>query len=66
MIEKISTKSHTAEIQKDFANWWETVGSAIIRLPEHDHAEHAKRVALMAWEDSRLTTFFNIARKISQ
>jgi hypothetical protein len=33
-----------------FFKWWYETGSGIIPLPNHDHEEHAERVARVAWE----------------
>ena len=32
-----------------FDEWWHKIGSGIIPLPNEDQEEHAKRVALAAW-----------------
>ena len=34
----------------DFKAWWHETGSGIAALPNHDHEEHAERVAQRAWE----------------
>jgi hypothetical protein len=33
-----------------FYEWWYETGSGIAPLPNHDHEEHAERVARVAWE----------------
>lgn len=34
----------------DFKKWWHETGSGIAALPNHDHEEHAERVAQRAWD----------------
>jgi hypothetical protein len=34
----------------EFRKWWDEIGSKIKPLPEHDMEEHAKRIALIAWQ----------------
>lgn len=36
---------------KIFNSWWNSVGSGITPITEHDMDEHAKRVAYAAWLD---------------
>lgn len=33
-----------------FEEWWKLVGSGISKQPHEDSEEHAKRVALRAWD----------------
>lgn len=33
-----------------FDYWWHTVGSGIVPLPGHDHEEHAKHIAKLAYD----------------
>jgi len=35
-----------------FGSWWLIIGSSMRPLPNHDHEEHARRVAEAAWEAS--------------
>ena len=34
----------------DFEKWWHETGSGIVAMPNHDHEEHAERVAQRAWD----------------
>ena len=34
----------------EFSQWWHETGSGIAALPNHDHEEHAERVAQRAWD----------------
>jgi hypothetical protein len=40
-----------------FYTWWVTIGNGIAVLRNHDHKEHAQRVAHFAWIDSRGQAF---------
>jgi len=37
-------------MSSDFKNWWDDYGSGLIRHTNHDHEQHAERVAAHAWE----------------
>jgi hypothetical protein len=40
-------------VQTDFEWWWWNAGSGIRPKPNHDHEEHARRVAKAAWDAAR-------------
>lgn len=46
---------HDESSQAAFERWWHRTGSQLTPLPGHDHEEHAKRVANLAWSFSRIT-----------
>lgn len=37
-------------MSSDFKTWWADYGSGLIRHTNHDHEQHAERVAAHAWE----------------
>ena len=44
-------KIYKKKQSKIFNSWWNSVGSGITPIAEHDMDEHAKRVAYAAWLD---------------
>lgn len=51
------------DADSDFDVWWRDEGSGIVPLPEHDMAQHAERVARIAWSNGAYKQQYSAYRK---